>query len=141
MNVTSPPAVANLPMYPFRYRRSRHSTSSVTCPSSSSGMVAIHEFYANAAIFTCRFEVEDLASCWHCGPEPEAPPAPHHRSLFRNSSRQAPTKPFHEIIVELTSNLRQNNLCRIIYYEASCLNAQTVRQSRRREASQRPSGP
>src|SRR4051812_35969066 len=24
-------------------------------------MVAIHEFYANAAIFTCRFEVEDLA--------------------------------------------------------------------------------
>src|SRR4051812_11191579 len=28
-------------------------------------MVAIHEFYANAAIFTCRFEVEDLASFIH----------------------------------------------------------------------------
>jgi hypothetical protein len=30
-----------LPIYPFRYRRSRHSTSRVTCPSSSSGIVAI----------------------------------------------------------------------------------------------------
>jgi len=30
MNVTSPPEVASLPMYPFKYSRSRHSTSSVT---------------------------------------------------------------------------------------------------------------
>ena len=51
MNMTKPGPVASLPMYPFRYRRSRHSTSSVTCPSSSSGMVAIPEFYENAADF------------------------------------------------------------------------------------------
>jgi hypothetical protein len=32
MNVTSPPGVARLPMYPFRYNRSRHSTSNVDLP-------------------------------------------------------------------------------------------------------------
>src|SRR5580658_4572633 len=61
MNVTSPPGVANPPMYPFRYNRSRHSTSNVTCPSNSSGMFAIPRFYGIPQLFARRFEVEDLA--------------------------------------------------------------------------------
>src|ERR1041384_5913155 len=41
INVTNPPDVASGPTYPFKYNRSRHSTSNVTCPSSSSGMLAM----------------------------------------------------------------------------------------------------
>ena len=44
---TNPPAVANGPMYPFRYNRSRHSISKVTCPFSSSGMLGITEILQN----------------------------------------------------------------------------------------------
>src|SRR5947209_9756541 len=47
MNVTNPPEVANCPMYPFRYNRSRHSTSNVTCSLSSSGMLGITEILRN----------------------------------------------------------------------------------------------
>ena len=39
-----------------------HSTSRVTCPSNSSGMVAIPEFYETPRPIARRFEVEDLAS-------------------------------------------------------------------------------
>ena len=43
MKFTRPPEVASGPMYPFNYSRSRHSTSNVTCPFSSSGMLAMNE--------------------------------------------------------------------------------------------------
>ena len=62
MKVTSPPEVANHPMCPFRYNRSRHSTSSVTWPFSSSGMLGIPPIVGNQRCYACRFEVEDLAS-------------------------------------------------------------------------------
>lgn len=62
MYIDSPCPVASLPMYPLRYSRSRHSTSSVMCPSSSSGMVAISGFYEKLRPSARRFEVEDLAS-------------------------------------------------------------------------------
>ena len=45
-----PPEVASGPMYPFRYSRSRHSTSNVTCPFSSSGIVAMTEILQSFAI-------------------------------------------------------------------------------------------
>src|SRR4051812_49973527 len=61
MNVTSPPDVASAPMYPFRYNRSRHSTSNVTCPFSSSGMLAMNEILRNSKTYARRFEVVDLA--------------------------------------------------------------------------------
>jgi len=60
MNVTRPPEVAIEPMYPFRYSRSRHSTSRVTCPFNNSGMLAMSEIIRNH--IARRFEVEDLAS-------------------------------------------------------------------------------
>lgn len=41
--VTSAPGVASFPINPFRYKRSRHSTSSVICPLSSSGMCDMPE--------------------------------------------------------------------------------------------------
>jgi hypothetical protein len=37
-------------MYPFRYSRSRHSTSRVTCPFNNSGIVAIPEILRNPDI-------------------------------------------------------------------------------------------
>ena len=49
MNVTNPPDVASAPMYPFRYNRSRHSTSNVTCPLNNSGMLAMTEILRNLA--------------------------------------------------------------------------------------------
>jgi hypothetical protein len=74
MNVTNPPDVARGPMYPFRYSRSRHSTSNVTCPSSSSGMLAMPSilcpnryrvlgvFYENAGL--CQEKcVESMPYC------------------------------------------------------------------------------
>jgi len=39
-----------------------HSTSNVTCPSNSSGIVAILGFYETLRGCARRFEVEDLAS-------------------------------------------------------------------------------
>jgi hypothetical protein len=36
INITNLPGVANLPIYPFKYSRSRHAISSVTWPSRSS---------------------------------------------------------------------------------------------------------
>ena len=47
MKFTNPPGVANPPMYPFKYSRPRHSNSHVTCPLSSSGMLAIPESVRN----------------------------------------------------------------------------------------------
>jgi hypothetical protein len=64
MNATSPSPVASLLMYPFRYSRSTHSTSSVTCPARSSGIVAIPRFYGMSPPHACRFEVADLASLY-----------------------------------------------------------------------------
>jgi hypothetical protein len=43
----------------------------VTCPSKSSGMVAIPEFYKKLRASARRFEVEDLASV--CGYYPRTP--------------------------------------------------------------------
>src|SRR5450432_1055182 len=62
MNVTNPPRVARAPMYPFKYNRSRHSTSNVTCPLNNSGILAIPRFYEISLPYARRFEVEDLAS-------------------------------------------------------------------------------
>src|SRR5580658_1626029 len=59
INVTNPPDVASGPMYPFRYNRSRHSTSNVTCPFSSSGILAIPSIL-------CPDRVAFLAS-WRLG--------------------------------------------------------------------------
>src|SRR4051794_31388688 len=74
MNVTSPPDVASAPMYPFRYNRSRHSTSNVTCPFSSSGMLAMNEILRNSKTYARRFEVVDLASS--NSSDPKIIPAP-----------------------------------------------------------------
>jgi hypothetical protein len=61
MKLTNPPEVASGPMYPFRYSLSRHSTSKVTWPLRSSGMLAITRFYGIPRHYAGRFEVEDLA--------------------------------------------------------------------------------
>lgn len=61
MKLTKPPEVANGPMYPFRYSRSRHSTSKLTWPLRSSGILAMTRFYG-IRHYAGRFEVEDLAS-------------------------------------------------------------------------------
>src|SRR5215831_6365670 len=61
MKVTSPPDVANLPMYPFRYSRSRHSTSNVTCRLAIRECSPCPRFYGIPTQAACRFEVEDLA--------------------------------------------------------------------------------
>ena len=45
-----PPEVASGPMYPFRYSRSRHSTSNVTWSFSSSGMLAMNEILHKSRI-------------------------------------------------------------------------------------------
>ena len=47
MNVTSPPEVASDPIYPFRYNRSKHSTSNVMCPLNSSGIFGMSEILRN----------------------------------------------------------------------------------------------
>ena len=49
MKAASPPVVASRPMYPFRYNRSRHSASKLTCPLSSSGMPGMAEILRYAA--------------------------------------------------------------------------------------------
>jgi hypothetical protein len=49
MKWTRPPEVASGPMYPFRYNRSRHSTSNVTCPFSTLGMLGMTEILRNSA--------------------------------------------------------------------------------------------
>ena len=49
MKVTNPPDVARGPMYPFRYNRSIHSTSNVTCPLNRSGMLGMTEILRDSA--------------------------------------------------------------------------------------------
>jgi hypothetical protein len=64
-NRRSWPPITNSSTYPFRYKRSRHSSSNVTCPSSNSLMLAITAILIQPRTVrsvACRFEVEDLVS-------------------------------------------------------------------------------
>src|SRR5215471_16952916 len=73
MKVTSPPDVANLPMYPFRYSRSRHSTSNVTCRLAIRECSPCPRFYGIPTQAACRFEFEDFATLGGPGSDSSKP--------------------------------------------------------------------